>query len=89
MCIQLLFVAANSSKGITNTNEELKGMTGHIKTAHMLLTKYARREMTDKLFLFLSLVFFLATVMYIIKKRLLYTSWGYNVPQHSSETITV
>lgn len=80
--------AANSSKGITNTSEELKNMQGHLKNSHSLLTKYARKELTDKLFIFLALVFFLAVVLYIMKKRL----WSstsvpdLNPPQHETES---
>jgi len=81
-------IAANSSKGITSTNEELKNMQGHIKNSRSLLTKYGRKENTDKIFIFLAFVFFLATVLYILKKRLWssYSASPYNPPQdHSQE----
>ena len=45
-------------------------MSGHIQHSRKLLTKYSRREFTDKLLIFLALVFFFATVLYIVKKRL-------------------
>lgn len=86
-CIFYIFVA-NSSKGITNTNDELRSMQGHIKNARSLLTKYGRKEMTDKLFIFLAVVFFLATVLYIIKKRLWSSSMDtdtYNAPQDRTQ----
>lgn len=84
------YIAANSSKGITSTNEELKSMQGHIKTARSLLTKYARKENTHKLFIFLAVVFFLATVLYIMKKRLWSAGDTYNIPQqHNNEPVTV
>ncbi|XP_067928330.1 vesicle transport protein SEC20-like [Watersipora subatra] len=70
---------SNSSKGITLTNEELKNMQGHIKNSRSLLTKYGRKEMTDRLFLFLAVAFFLATVLYIIKKRL----WSSDIAMES------
>ena len=60
----------SSSKNITETNEEFKTMSGHIQHSRKLLTKYSRREFTDKLLIFLALVFFFATVLYIVKKRL-------------------
>lgn len=88
-----LSFTANSSKGITATSDELKGMQGHIKTARSLLTKYARKETTHKLFIFLAVVFFLATVLYIMKKRLWSTgvAGSYsNIPQeHNNEPVTV
>ncbi|XP_041477038.1 vesicle transport protein SEC20-like [Lytechinus variegatus] len=59
-----------SSNRIQETNEEFKGMAGVIQTSRNLLTKYGRREMTDKLLIFLALALFLATVIYILKKRI-------------------
>ncbi len=55
---------------MSDTNEEFKSMTGHIQNSRKLITKYGRRENTDKLLIFLALVFFFATVLYIVKKRL-------------------
>lgn len=55
---------------VGETQEELKGMGGHIQSSHKLLTKYGRRECTDKLLIFLALVFFFASVLYVVKKRL-------------------
>ncbi|KAM9377700.1 vesicle transport protein SEC20-like [Pholidichthys leucotaenia] len=61
---------ANSSRTIQETNEEFKTMTGTIQLGRKLITKYNRRELTDKLLIFLALALFLATVLYILKKRL-------------------
>lgn len=61
---------ATSSKTIQETNEEFKTMTGTIQLGRKLITKYNRRELTDKLLIFLALALFLATVLYILKKRL-------------------
>lgn len=55
---------------VGDTQEELKGMGGHIHSAHKLITKYGRRELTDKLLIFLALVFFFLSVLYVVKKRL-------------------
>lgn len=49
-------------------------MGGHIQHSHRLLTKYGRREFTDKLLIFLALVLFFGTVLYIMKKRI-WPSW--------------
>ncbi|XP_035390835.1 vesicle transport protein SEC20 isoform X1 [Electrophorus electricus] len=62
---------ATSSRTVLETNEEFKAMTGTIKLGRKLITKYNRRELTDKLLIFLALALFLATVLYILKKRLL------------------
>uniref|UniRef100_A0A8C5V8X2 Sec20 C-terminal domain-containing protein n=1 Tax=Microcebus murinus TaxID=30608 RepID=A0A8C5V8X2_MICMU len=45
-------------------------MSGTIQLGQKLITKYNRRELTDKLLIFLALALFLATVFYIVKKRL-------------------
>ncbi|XP_075959269.1 vesicle transport protein SEC20-like isoform X1 [Anarhichas minor] len=61
---------ATSSRTIQETNEEFKTMTGTIQLGRKLITKYNRRELTDKLLIFLAIALFLATVLYILKKRL-------------------
>ncbi|XP_072524333.1 vesicle transport protein SEC20 [Salminus brasiliensis] len=61
---------ATSSRTVLETNEEFKAMTGTIQLGRKLITKYNRRELTDKLLIFLALALFLATVLYILKKRL-------------------
>eukprot|EP00062_Callorhinchus_milii_P020643 gi/632976521/ref/XP_007904841.1/ PREDICTED: vesicle transport protein SEC20 [Callorhinchus milii] len=61
---------ATSSRTVQETNEEFKAMTGTIQLGRKLITKYNRRELTDKLLIFLALALFLATVVYILKKRL-------------------
>ncbi|XP_064603283.1 vesicle transport protein SEC20-like [Liolophura sinensis] len=60
----------SSSNTITGTREEFRSMSGHIQNSRKLLTKYNRREVTDKLLIFLALVFFFSTVLYIVKKRI-------------------
>ncbi|XP_060562370.1 vesicle transport protein SEC20-like [Ruditapes philippinarum] len=59
-----------SSKNLTDTHEEFKTMGGHIQNSKRILTKYGQRELTDKLLIFIALVFFFATVIYILKRRL-------------------
>ncbi len=65
-----LLFEATSSRTIQETNDEFKTMTGTIQLGRKLITKYNRRELTDKLLIFLALALFLATVLYILKKRL-------------------
>jgi len=75
----------SSSGEIGETKEEFKNMSGHIESSRKLLTKYGRRECTDKILIFFALVFFFACVLYIIKKRLLGASEEvYEVPASSS-----
>ncbi|XP_029956778.1 vesicle transport protein SEC20 [Salarias fasciatus] len=61
---------ATSSRTVQETNDEFKTMAGTIQLGRKLITKYNRRELTDKLLIFLALALFLATVLYILKKRL-------------------
>uniref|UniRef100_A0A8C6SJI6 BCL2 interacting protein 1b n=1 Tax=Neogobius melanostomus TaxID=47308 RepID=A0A8C6SJI6_9GOBI len=61
---------ATSSRTVLEANEEFKNMTGTIHLGRKLILKYNRRELTDKLLIFLALALFLATVLYILKKRL-------------------
>ncbi|KAK7508606.1 hypothetical protein BaRGS_00000172 [Batillaria attramentaria] len=60
----------SSSQSVGEIHEEFRDMGGHIQHSHRLLTKYGRRELTDKLLIFLALVLFFATVLYIVKKRI-------------------
>ncbi|CAB1353000.1 unnamed protein product [Coregonus sp. 'balchen'] len=55
---------------VLETDEEFKSMTGTIHLGRKLISKYNRRELTDKLLIFLAVALFLATVLYILKKRL-------------------
>ncbi|KAK3524279.1 hypothetical protein QTP70_026044 [Hemibagrus guttatus] len=59
-----------SSRSLLETNEEFKSMTATIHLGQKLILKYNRRELTDKLLIFLALALFFATVLYILKKRL-------------------
>ncbi|KAI9539209.1 Vesicle transport protein S20 [Dissostichus eleginoides] len=61
---------ATSSRTVAETNGEFRTMTGTIQLGRKLITKYNRRELTDKLLIFLALALFLATILYILKKRL-------------------
>ncbi|XP_026995700.1 vesicle transport protein SEC20 isoform X2 [Tachysurus fulvidraco] len=59
-----------SSRLLPETNQEFKAMTATIHLGRKLILKYNRRELTDKLLIFLALALFFATVLYILKKRL-------------------
>lgn len=59
-----------SSNTVLETQEEFKMMGGVIQQSTKLLSKYDRRELTDKALIFLALSFFFACVIYVIKKRI-------------------
>ncbi|XP_021954877.1 vesicle transport protein SEC20 [Folsomia candida] len=61
---------ANSSTAIQENQEELKSQNSLISVSKKLLTKYGRREFTDKILICLALVFFLACVVYVVQKRI-------------------
>ncbi|XP_048851179.1 vesicle transport protein SEC20 [Brienomyrus brachyistius] len=61
---------AASSRILTETNEEFKSMTGALHSGANLLSSYSQQELIDGLLILLALVLFLATVLYILKKRL-------------------
>jgi len=61
---------AGSSQVVSDTQDEFHSMGGYIQHSQRLITKYGRREFTDRLLIVLALLFFFATVLYIIKKRL-------------------
>ena len=60
----------SSSKNLQESHDEVQNMDAHITTSKKLLTKFERRQLTDHLLIFLALVFFYASVIYIVKKRL-------------------
>lgn len=65
-----MYFAVTSSKVISDTGEELKNQDGVITSSNKLLTKYSRRELTDAVVIFFGVLVFLATVLYIVKKRM-------------------
>ena len=69
---QTLGKLVESSEAVTNTTEELKVMGSVIGQARKILNKYGRRENTDKLLIFLGLIFFLASCCVVLRNRLLY-----------------
>lgn len=61
---------ADSSRTIHTTRDEFHQMGGALGQAKKLLSKYGRRELTDKALIFLAVLFFFACVFYVVKKRL-------------------
>lgn len=59
-----------SSTSIESTRDEMAATGGTISLSGKLLTKYGRRECTDKVLLFIAFTFFIMCVIYIVYKRL-------------------
>ncbi|KAG7174799.1 Vesicle transport protein SEC20-like 2 [Homarus americanus] len=64
--------AVEGSQTILSTQEELKTMGSVIGQARKILNKYGRRENTDKLLIFLGLVFFLASCLVVLRNRFIF-----------------
>jgi len=61
---------ANQSNTVVTTQEEFKSMGALIGQSKTLLTKFGRREVTDKVLIFLAIAFFFACCFYVVTKRL-------------------
>lgn len=59
-----------SSALATETSQELRTMSNYIANSKTLLSKYGRREMTDKILTILALGFFFGCVIYVLVKRI-------------------
>lgn len=59
-----------SSKTLQEVDEEHRSMSGVIGQSKKLITKYMRREFTDKILIVFALAFFFAVVLYILRKRI-------------------
>ncbi|KAG7164710.1 Vesicle transport protein SEC20-like 1 [Homarus americanus] len=65
-------MSLEGSQTILSTQEELKTMGSVIGQARKILNKYGRRENTDKLLIFLGLVFFLASCLVVLRNRFIF-----------------
>lgn len=59
-----------TSSTISDSHEETRSMSGAIFQSRKLLTKYGRREVTDRVLMLLAVAFFFACVLYVMKRRL-------------------
>jgi len=64
-----------SSTKVDTTRNEMNTIGSNVKIGSRLISKFNRREFTDKVLLFLCLVLFFGVVLYILKKRLLGWIW--------------
>jgi len=60
---------AESSSTVTLTHEEFRGIGGLLNQSRVILTKYGRREVTDKFLIVLAVIFFYSCVFYVVSKR--------------------
>ena len=62
---------AESSQTVQETKEEFQGMGSIIGQSRRLITKYGRREVTDRVLILFAVAFYFAVVLYILRKRVL------------------
>lgn len=67
-------LVASSSK-ISSTKIEMQAVGAAAKTSGALISKFERREMTDKVLIGACLLLYFGVVLYIIQKRLLWWLW--------------
>lgn len=60
---------SESSSTVTLTDGEFRGIVGLLNQSKVILTKYGRREVTDKFLIFIALIFFYSCVAYVLTKR--------------------
>ena len=65
---------SESSATVKSTRNEYEGLTGLLSDSNKILTKLKRREFTDRILIYLGVAFFCLTVLYIVRKRLFYSS---------------
>ena len=64
-----LHTLATSSGRISDTKNEMDTIGSNVDVSGKLITKYQRRELTDRVLIFLGLVLFFGVVLYILRKR--------------------
>ena len=64
-----LHALATSSGRIVDTKDEMDTIGSNVEVSGKLITKYQRRELTDRVLIFLGLVLFFGVVLYILRKR--------------------
>uniref|UniRef100_A0A915HZU6 Vesicle transport protein SEC20 n=1 Tax=Romanomermis culicivorax TaxID=13658 RepID=A0A915HZU6_ROMCU len=68
---ETLKTLVDSSQVITETDLEFRTMSSAVTSTGKLLSKFGRREMTDRILFLFAFLFFFGVVLYIIKKRML------------------
>ena len=76
-----------SSSTVDETGEEFKNMGAVLGQTRMLITKYGRRETTDRVLIFFAFAFFFAVVFYILRKRVLGPLDPFSLIYHSVATL--
>ncbi|KHN88308.1 Vesicle transport protein SEC20 [Toxocara canis] len=62
----------HSSALLSETEGEFASMSAHIQSGGKLISKYGRRECTDKILIALALLLYFLVIFYILRKRVFY-----------------
>ena len=63
--------AAISSGKLQETKSGMEEIGSNIKVGQGLISKLGRRDITDKVLIFLAFIFFISVVLYVIRKRII------------------
>lgn len=74
---QTLRTLAESSSTVNSTDEEYQGIGSLLNQSKVILTKYGRREFTDKILIYAAVIFFYSCVAYVVCKRSLFKFFYY------------
>lgn len=70
---QTLRALAESSSTVNFAKDEIDEIGGLLNQSRVILNKYGRREVTDKILIFMALMFYYSCVAYVVSKR--YILW--------------
>ncbi|KAI6218236.1 Vesicle transport protein SEC20 [Aphelenchoides fujianensis] len=62
-------ILTTSSSTLRDTSTHMEAIGATIRSGGKLITKYGRRETTDKILLALALLLYFGVIVYILKKR--------------------
>lgn len=69
-------VLATTSEILQNANRKMDSIRYTIRNSGSFLSKYARRETTDKILLAFALFFYFGVILYILRKRMFLSFFG-------------
>jgi protein transport protein SEC20 len=66
---QATMILTTSSSTLKDTGIHMTSIGQSIRSGGKLITKYGRREFTDKILIFFALLFYFGVILYILRKR--------------------
>ena len=75
--VLLSLMLDESSRSVKTTYNEYRGFTSVVRSSKQLITKLEQSDWTDRLLILFGLFVFLLVVLYILKKRVWNTGFGW------------